>query len=114
MNASYLESSEQLGRFFPTALHKIKLHIFQNICKYFFNGSIPIKYKNTCQLCDNILGKDKRGQIMVKKYVNIHEEVIGIFHENFTFPKQINCNFILLMSGFLVQWNLGTLEMIFP
>ena len=33
INAPFLESSEQLNRFFPASLHKIKFHIFQNISK---------------------------------------------------------------------------------
>ena len=48
MNAPYLESSEQLDRFFTDSFHKIKFHIFQNIYKCSIHGSRPFKYKNKC------------------------------------------------------------------
>ena len=57
MNAPYLESSEQLDCLFPTSLHKIKLHIFQNIPKISIHGLRQFKYNNTCKLCDNICDK---------------------------------------------------------
>ena len=69
MNDPYLESSEQLDRFFPSSLHKIKFHIFQNISKFLIHGLRPFKYKNTCDLCDNIKYKYKIGRIMAKKYL---------------------------------------------
>ena len=28
----------------------------------------PFKYNNTCELCDNILDKDNKGRLMVKKF----------------------------------------------
>ena len=71
------------------------------------------KYNNKCELCDNILEKDKRVIIMVKKFFVLQEEVIYIFHEKITFPQYKNRHFIFLVSGLLVQWNLGILETIF-
>ena len=114
MNAPYLESSEQLDRLFPASLHKIKVHIFQNIPKYLIHILITFKYRNTSELCGNIEDKYKIERIMVKKIFVIHKEVIDVFHETFTFPQWRNCHFILIMSGLLVQWNVGRLEIIFP
>ena len=57
MNAPYLESLEKLHRFFPASLHKIIFHIFQNIFKCLIHGLIPFKFKNKCELCDNIQEK---------------------------------------------------------
>ena len=54
MNALYLESPEQIDFPFPNSLHRIKVHIFQNISKFLIHGSIPFKYNNTSELCDNI------------------------------------------------------------
>ena len=59
MNAPYLKLSEQLDSFFPASLHKIKLHIFQNISKFAINRLRPFKYKYTCELCDKIQDKEK-------------------------------------------------------
>ena len=57
----YLEASEQLDRFFPTSLHKIKFHMFQNISEFSKNYSlIPFKYIITLELCDDIIDKLKR------------------------------------------------------
>ena len=81
MNAPYLESSEQLDCFFPASLHKIKFHIIKNIYKFSIHGLIPFKYKNACELCDNIIDKDKRGRIRLKKCLVIHEEFIDVFHD---------------------------------
>ena len=86
MNDQYLESSEQLDRFFPASIHKIKLHIFKNISKCLIHGLIPFIYKNTCELCDNILGKDNIGIIIVNKCFVLHEEVIYVFREFFYIP----------------------------
>ena len=66
MNDPFLESSEQIDHFFPASLHQNKFHIFQNISKCSIHGSIPFKYNDMCELCDNILDKDKRGMIMVQ------------------------------------------------
>ena len=52
MNDPYLESPEQMDRFFPDSLHKIKFHIFQNISKYSIRGLKQFKYKKTCDLCN--------------------------------------------------------------
>ena len=87
MNAHYLESSEQLYRLFPSSLHKIKFRIFQNISKCSIHGLRSFKYNNTFKLCDNIFDKDRRPIIIVKKVFVLHEEVIDVFHETFTFPK---------------------------
>ena len=54
--------------------------------KYLIHGLIPFKYNNTCELCDNILGKDNRVRIMVNKVFVIHEEVIDVFHEKIYIP----------------------------
>ena len=86
MNAPYFESSEQLHRFFPTSFYKIKFHVFQNIYKILIYGLRQFKYKNTCELCDNILDKDKKGRLMVKKCFALHEEVIYVFHEKYYIP----------------------------
>ena len=77
------------------------------------HGSRPFRYKNTCELCDIIQDKEKRGKIMTKKCFVLHEEVIGVFHNKFYIPTIENCYFILIVLGFLVQWNVGRLEMIF-
>ena len=61
-----------------------------------------------CELCDNILDKDKRGRIMVKKII-IHEEVVDVFHEKIYIPTLENFHFVLIMSGLLVQWNVERL-----
>ena len=66
MSDPYLESSEQLHRFFHASLHKIKFHIFQNISKCSLHGLIPFRYKNTCELCDEIQDTEKGVRIMVK------------------------------------------------
>ena len=49
---------------------------------------------------------------MANKCFVLHEEVIYDFHEKYYIPTIEKCHFILLMSGFLVQWNSGRLEMI--
>ena len=95
MNVPYLESSEQLYQLCPAYLHKIKFHIFQNIYKCLIQGLIPFKYKNTCVLCYNILEKDNKGGIMVKKHFVIHEEVIDVFHEKSYIPKIEKLSFYL-------------------
>ena len=81
MNAQFSELSEKLDCFFPDSLKKIKFHIFQNTSKYSIHVLITFKYKNICELCDDILEKDKRGRINAKKCFVLHEEVIYVFHE---------------------------------
>ena len=49
---------------------------------------------------------------MVNKCFVVHEEVIDVFHENFYIPTIENCHFILIVSEFLVQWNVERLEII--
>ena len=61
-NATYLESLEQLDCLFTASLHKTKFHIFQNISKLTIHGLRKVQYKNTCELCDNILDKYKKGR----------------------------------------------------
>ena len=61
MNAPYLESSEQLDHLFPASVHKIKIHLFQNISKYLILRLRPVKCNNTHELCDNMRDKYKRG-----------------------------------------------------
>ena len=97
MNAPFLESSEQLNRFFPASLYKIRSHIFQNISKCLIHGLIPFKHKNICEFCDIIPDKYKKGRIMAKKYFVLHEEVIDVFHEKNISTIGKN-HFILLMS----------------
>ena len=71
---------------FPASLHKIKFRIFQNIYKFLIHGLIPFKYKNTCDLCDNIQDKYKIGIVIPKKYFVLHEEFIDVFHEKCYIP----------------------------
>ena len=80
MNSKYLESLEELDHLFSAYLHKIKFRIFQNISEISIHSLRPFKYKNTCELCDNMLDKDKKGRLMVK---NFFEEVIDVFHEKY-------------------------------
>ena len=47
---------------------------------------IPFKYKNTCELYDNIPNKDNIGRIMVKKCFVLSEGVIDVFHDKFYIP----------------------------
>ena len=86
INAPFLESSEQLDRFFPSSIHEIKFYIFQNIFKCLIHGLIRFKHKNMCDLCDIIPKKDKKGKIMVKKYFVLHEGIIYFFHEKIFIP----------------------------
>ena len=111
-NNPFLESPEQLNRFFPASLHKIMFHIFQNISKCSIYELVPFIHKITCKLFDVIPGKYKKGRIIVKKCFVLHEEVVEVFTNMFIFPQLKNFHFILLMSGFLVQWNMGRIEMI--
>ena len=76
------------------------------------HGLRPFKYKNTCELCNNILDKDNKCRLTAKKCFVLNEEVIDVFHEKITFPQYKNCHFILLMKGLLVQWNVEGIEMI--
>ena len=41
-NDPFLESSEQLNRFFPASLHKMMFHIFQNLSKCLIHGLRPL------------------------------------------------------------------------
>ena len=83
MDNQYLESSETIDDLFPGSLHKTKFCIFQIISKWSIHILIPFKYNNTCDLCDTILYKDKRGVKMVKTCFFFHEEVIDVFHDKF-------------------------------
>ena len=65
-----------------------------------------------CELCDIIPDKYKRGRIMLKKFFVLHEEVIDVFAKNKIFPQYKNFYFILLVSVFLVQWNVGRLKIV--
>ena len=69
MNAPYLESSEQLDHFFTDSFHKIKFYIFKNKSKCSIHVLRPFKYINMCELCDNILDKDKRVRVIVKNFL---------------------------------------------
>ena len=85
-NDPYLKSSEQLDSFFSSSLHKIKFHIFQNISKCLIHVLRLFKYKNRCELYNNILDKYKKGRIMVKKCFVLHEEVIYVFYDKNCIP----------------------------
>ena len=111
INAPYLESSEQLHRFFHASLHKIKFHIFKSIYKCYFHGLIPFKYKNTCELCDKIQDTNKIVIIMVNYCSVFHDEVFDVFHKNYI-PTINFFHLILILSGLLVQWNAGILKII--
>ena len=112
INAPFLESSEQLNRFLPASFHKIKSHIFQKISKFSIHRFRPLRNKIMCEFCDIIPDKYKKGRIMVKKCFVLHKELIAAFRKFFYIPTIENFHFILLMSGLLVQWNVGILEMI--
>ena len=86
MNAPFLKSSDQLNRFFLASLHKNKFHIFKKNSKCPIHGFIPFKHKNMCDLCDIIPYKYKKGRIMVKKCIFLHEEAIYIFHGRYYIP----------------------------
>ena len=85
-NNPFLESPEQLNRFFPASLHKIMFHIFQNISKCSIYELVPFIHKNTCKLFDVIPDKDKKGRIIVKKCFFLHEEVVEVFHKYVYIP----------------------------
>ena len=72
----------------------------------------PFKYKNKCELFDNVLEKEKMDRIMANKRFVLREKVIDIFHEILYIPTTKQCDFIFFMSVFLVQWNVERLEMI--
>ena len=86
---------------------------FKTYIKGLKNILRPFEYKNMCELCDRIKDKENRGKIMVKKFFVLHKEAIDVFHNKFFIPTIKNCHFILIMLGFLVQWNLERLEIIF-
>ena len=56
-----------------------KFHIFQNTYKPLIHGLRTFKYKNTCELCNNILDKYNIVRTMVKICFVLHEEVIDVF-----------------------------------
>ena len=70
MNAPFLESSEQLNRFFLAPLHKSRFHIFQK-SKCSIHGLRPFKHKHICESCDIIPDKENKDRITVKKYILI-------------------------------------------
>ena len=49
---------------------------------------------------------------MAKKCFVLPEEVIDVFHEKNYIPTTENCHLIFLISGLLVRWNVGRLEII--
>ena len=65
MNDTYLETSEQLHQFIPTWLHRNKVNIFKNISKCLIQGLKLFKYNKKCDVCDNIIDKDKGVRIYV-------------------------------------------------
>ena len=85
-NMTDLESSGHIGRLFPASLHKIKFRIFQQISECLIRLLRTFRYKNTCELCDTIQDKNKRGKIMVKNLFVCHKEVIDVFHNKFYIP----------------------------
>ena len=54
-----------------------------NTSKCLIRGLIPFKYRNICESCDILTGKDKKGRIMAKKCFVLHEEVTDFFYEMF-------------------------------
>ena len=100
-NAPFLESSEQLNRFFLASLHKIKFHIFQNVYKCSIHGLRPFKHNIMCRLCDIIPEKDKRGRIMAKKCFVLREEIMGFFHEEIIFSQS---NTFILSCSYQKSW----------
>ena len=104
---------EQIDFFFPASVHKIKSHIFKNIYECSIHELIPFKYNNTHDLCDKLQDKDRRGNITVKKCFVLQKEVIDVIHDKKIVPPNKNSLFILPMLQFLVQWNMGGLEIIF-
>ena len=93
MKATYLEPSKHLDRLFPGSLHKIKFHIFQNIPKFSIHVSIPLKYKNICELCDRKKDKEKSGKIILNIFV-LNEGVIDVFHKKYYIPTVKNCHIV--------------------
>ena len=87
MNSPCLGPPEQLGCFFPSFFHKIRSHMLQNISKCSIPRLRPFKYKNMCELYDKTQDKYKRGNITVKSYLVLHEEVVGVFHKKITFQQ---------------------------
>ena len=85
MNASYLESLEQPDYFFLSPFINLN-SIFFKISKCLIHSLRKFEYKNTCELYDNILDKDRKFRLMVKKCFILHEEVIDIFHEKYYIP----------------------------
>ena len=106
MNAPYFESSEQLDCFFPSSLHKIKFHIYQNISKCSIHGLISFKYNNTCDLCDKIIHEYNKSRIILNKCLVIHEEVINVF------PTTEKLSFCLAHVRIIGSMECGRLEMI--
>ena len=111
MNAPFLESSEQLNSFFPASLNKIKFHIFKK-SEFLIHGLRQFKQKNMCELCDTIPDKVNKYRITANKCFVLHEEVIDIFYNFLILPQYKNFHLIFIMSGLLVQWNLGRLEIV--
>ena len=60
--------------------------MFKNISECSIHRLIPFKYKNKCELCDNIIDKYKTERIMVKKVFVLHEEIIDVFHDKLYIP----------------------------
>ena len=56
--------------------------------------------------------KINKSKLMVRKCFVLREEVMDIFHGKYYIHTIENCHFILLMSVFLVQWNVGRIEVI--
>ena len=107
MNYPYLESLKQLDRLFPSSLHKIKFHIFNNVYKYWIHRLRPFKYKNTCELCDIIQDKYKRVRMISKKCFVLHEEVIYVFHEKNYIPTIEKLSFNLAHVSILGSTECG-------
>ena len=49
---------------------------------------------------------------MVKKCFVVHEEVIDVFNEKYYILTIEKIRLVLLLSGFVVQWNVRRLEII--
>ena len=77
-------------------MYKCSIHILR-----------PFKYNNTCELCDNILDKYKKGILMVNRCSVLHEEDIDVFHEKYYIPTIENLPFYLAHVSILGSMECG-------
>ena len=67
----------------------------------------PFKYKNKCELFDNVLEKEKMDRIMANKRFVLREKVIDIFHEILYIPTTKQCDFIFFHVSILGSMECG-------